>query len=143
MTQQELHNKKLFEEARKTVLHHHTRRHFLKESAMGLGALALGSLLNSCGKCSSKQVSKIVFDPVNPLAPRPPMFPGKAKAVIYLHMAGAPSQLELFDYKPELAKLDGQECPPSLMEGKRFAFIRGKASLLAPQAKFAQRGQSG
>src|SRR6185436_14618146 len=130
-------------EARQKILHQHTRRHFLKESAMGLGALALGSILDSCGRSSTKAAAKILFDPANPLAPRPPMFPGKAKSVIYLHMAGAPSQLELFDYKPELTKLDGQECPPSLMEGKRFAFIRGKASLLAPQAKFAQRGQSG
>src|SRR6187431_3810148 len=136
MTQQELHNQRLFEEARKEVLRQHTRRHFLKESAMGLGALALGSILGSCGRGSSNQVSTILYDPANPLAPRPPMFPGKAKSVIYLHMAGAPSQLELFDYKPELVKLDGQDCPQSLMEGKKFAFIRGKASLLAPQAKF-------
>ena len=143
MTQKELHNKRLFEEAKQKILHQHTRRHFLKESAMGLGALALGSILNSCGRGSAKPTSSILFDPVNPLAPRPPMFPGKAKSVIYLHMAGAPSQLELFDYKPELTKLDGKECPPSLMEGKKFAFIRGKASLLAPQAKFAQHGQSG
>jgi hypothetical protein len=143
MTQQELHNQRLFEEARKEVLRQHTRRHFLKESAMGLGALALGSLLNSCGRNSSQHASNILFDPVNPLAPRPPMFPGKAKSVIYLHMAGAPSQLELFDYKPDLVKLDGQDCPQSLMEGKRFAFIRGKATLLGPQATFAPHGESG
>ncbi len=71
------------------------------------------------------------------------MFPGKAKVVIYLHMAGAPSQLELFDYKPELMKMDGQDCPQSLLEGKRFAFIRGVPKMLGPQAKFAQHGQSG
>src|ERR1043165_9589449 len=143
MTQKELHNKKLFEEAKQKILHDYTRRHFLKESAMGLGALALGSIFSSCGRSAAKHISNNFFDPVNPLAPRPPMFPGKANSVIYLHMAGAPSQLELFDYKPELTKLDGQECPPSLMEGKRFAFIRGKASLLAPQATFAQYGESG
>jgi hypothetical protein len=57
-------------------------------------------------------------------------------------MAGAPSQLELFDYKPELQKLDGQDCPPSLLEGKRFAFIRGVPKMLGPQARFAQHGQS-
>ncbi len=113
MTRNELHNQRLFEEAKQAVLHHHTRRHFLKESAMGLGALALGSILGSCGRGSSKEVSNILFDPVNPLMPRPPMFPGKAKSVIYLHMAGAPSQLELFDYKPELIKMDGTDCPPS------------------------------
>jgi hypothetical protein len=71
------------------------------------------------------------------------MFPGKARAVIYLHMAGAPSQLELFDYKPELQKLDGQDCPPSLLEGKRFAFIKGVPKMLGPQATFGQYGQSG
>jgi hypothetical protein len=65
-----------------------------------------------------------------------------AKSIIYLHMAGAPSQLELFDYKPELMKMDGQDCPPSLLAGKRFAFIRGVPKMLGPQAKFAQYGQS-
>ena len=58
-------------------------------------------------------------------------------------MAGAPSQLELFDYKPELMKMDGQDCPPSLLEGKKFAFIRGVPKMLGPQAKFAQHGESG
>ncbi len=53
-------------------------------------------------------------------------------------MAGAPSQLELFDHKPDLIKLDGKECPPSLLEGKRFAFIRGIPKMLGPQAKFKQ-----
>ncbi|TMI87111.1 MAG: DUF1501 domain-containing protein, partial [Bacteroidetes bacterium] len=143
MTREELHNKRLFEEARREVLRQHTRRHFLKESAMGLGALALGSLLNSCGRSSSQHASNILIDPVNPLAPRPPMFPGKAKSVIYLHMAGAPSQLELFDYKPDLMKLDGQDCPQSLLEGKRFAFIRGVPKMLGPQATFKQYGESG
>src|SRR6187200_1311601 len=143
MTRDELHNQRLFEEARREVLRQHTRRHFLKESAMGLGALALGSFLNSCGRGSSQHASNILFYPVNPLAPRPPMFPGKAKSVIYLHMAGAPSQLELFDYKPDLMKLDGQDCPQSLLEGKRFAFIRGVPKMLGPQATFKQYGESG
>ncbi len=77
------------------------------------------------------------------MAPRPPHFPGKAKRVIFMHMAGAPSQLELFDYKPELQKLNNKLCPPSLLEGKRFAFIRGTPKMLGPQAVFRQRGQSG
>jgi hypothetical protein len=84
-----------------------------------------------------------VFDPARPLLPKPPHFPGKAKSVIFLHMAGAPSQLELFDYKPELLKMDGMDCPQSFLEGKQFAFIRGVPKMLAPQATFAQRGQSG
>ena len=63
--------------------------------------------------------------PAEPLAPLPPQYPAKAKRVIYLHMAGAPSQLELFEHKPELTRLNGQDCPPSFLEGKRFAFISG------------------
>jgi hypothetical protein len=63
--------------------------------------------------------------------------------VIYLHMAGAPSQLELFDYKPVLQKLDGQECPASLLAGKQFAFIQGVPKMLGPQYPFQQYGQSG
>ena len=77
------------------------------------------------------------------MGPKPPQFPGKVKSVIYIHMAGAPSQLELFEYKPELEKLNGKECPPSLMEGKRFAFIRGVPKMLGPQATFRQHGDSG
>ena len=107
---------------------------------MGLGALALGSLLGC--RSRSSDASNILFDPAHPLAPKLPPFPGKAKAVIYLHMAGAPSQLELFDYKPALMKLDGQDCPQSLLEGKRFAFIRGVPKMLGPQARFAQHGES-
>jgi hypothetical protein len=133
---------RLLKEAEHTAIQQHTRRHFLKESAMGFGALALSSLLGSCGTNSS-ETSGNLFDASNPLAARSPMFPGKAKSVIYLHMAGAPSQLELFSYKPELAKLDGQDCPQSLLEGKKFAFIRGVPKMLGPQAKFKQYGQSG
>ena len=122
-------------------LHTATRRLFLKQCAFGLGSLALGQLLGSCGQQDGGAASQ--FNPTNPLQPRSPHFPGKAKSVIYLHMAGAPSQLELFDYKPELAKLDGQDCPQSFLEGKRFAFIRGVPKMLGPQATFQQRGQSG
>ncbi len=121
-----------------------TRRHFLKDSVTGLGAMALGSFLTGCDWLGSKSATTSnVFDSAHPLAPKLPMFPGKAKSVIYLHMAGAPSQLELFDYKPALMKLDGQDCPQSLLEGKRFAFIRGVPKMLGPQAKFQQRGHSG
>lgn len=143
MTQQELHNWRLQHEAQNKYLQHHTRRHFLSQSAMGLGALALGSLLGCGTDKASNSITENFFDPINPLAPRPPMFPGKAKSVIYIHMAGAPSQLELFSYKPELAKLDGQDCPPSLLKGKKFAFIRGVPKMLGPQAAFRQQGQSG
>jgi hypothetical protein len=141
MTQKELHNQRLVKEAQQAVLQMHTRRHFIKESAMGLGALALGSLFASCSNKSSH--NKITFDPAHPLLPKLPPFAAKAKSVIYLHMAGAPSQLELFDYKPELMKMDGQDCPQSLLQGKKFAFIRGVPKMLGPQAKFAKHGQCG
>ncbi len=117
-----------------------TRRHFLLECGLGLGGLALGSLAG----CSSKPTAMAdAFSSAHPMLPRAPHFPAKAKSVIYLHMAGAPSQLELFDYKPELQKMSGQLCPPSLLEGKKFAFIRGVPRMLGPQAFFKQRGQSG
>src|SRR5215203_2640336 len=141
MTQKELHDQRLLKEANERTMSFYTRRHFLRESALGFGALAFGSLLGCNNGSSSNAIN--VFDPAKPLAPKMPMFPGKARSVIYLHMAGAPSQLELFDYKPELMKLDGLDCPPSLLEGKRFAFIRGVPKMLGPQAKFAQYGQSG
>lgn len=142
MTQKELHNQRLLKEAEDAVRKMHTRRHFLRESAMGLGALAMGSLLGGCGRPETASAAA-AFDPVHPLLPKAPHFAGKARSVIYLHMAGAPSQLELFDYKPELAKMDGQDCPPSLLEGKQFAFITGVPKMLGPQAKFAQHGDSG
>src|SRR6202035_667310 len=143
MTQKDLHNDRLAAEAREKAIGFLTRRHFLKQSAMGFGALALGSFIGGCGLGAAGNGSPIAFDPAHPLAPKLPMFPGKDKSVIYLHMAGAPSQLELFDYKPDLFKLDGQDCPQSLLAGKRFAFIRGVPKMLGPQAVFKQRGESG
>ena len=99
-----------------------------------MGALALGSFLGMddlMGKSMGQGVPKL------------PHFAPKAKRVIYLHMAGAPSQLELFDYKPDLQKLDGKDCPPSLLEGKRFAFIQGVPQMLGPQYQIKQHGNSG
>jgi hypothetical protein len=131
---------RLIKEANDTTLRYVTRRHFLMDCVTGLGAAAFGSFLASCGSSSS---SKTLVDASgNPMAPRAPLFPGKAKSVIYLHMAGAPSQLELFDYKPALQKLHNQLCPPSLLEGKKFAFIRGVPKMLGPQAIFNQHGES-
>jgi len=119
-----------------------TRRHFIKNCSLGLGGLVLSSFLNDCNFLTPGKGNS-VFQNGNPLAPKAPHFPGKVKNVIYIHMAGAPSQLELFDYKPELTKLSGKECPPSLLEGKRFAFIRGVPKMLGPQAQFNQYGDSG
>ncbi|AWV99591.1 DUF1501 domain-containing protein [Arcticibacterium luteifluviistationis] len=135
-------NERIFREAVQKKLLNHTRRNFLKESFMGLGGLAMGSMLSSCGS-SPEKVAQNFFDPANPLAARAPHFAPKAKSVIYLHMAGAPSQLELFDFKPELQKMDGQDCPPSFLEGKKFAFIRGVPKMLGPQATFNRYGESG
>jgi hypothetical protein len=118
-----------------------SRRHFLWESAAGLGAAALGTFLAGCD--ARNATPKNLATATDPMLPKPSHFPGRAKRVIYLHMAGAPSQLELFDFKPELQKLHNQPCPPSLLEGKRFAFIRGTPKMLGPQADFKQRGQSG
>jgi len=119
-----------------------TRRLFLKQCSLGLGALALGPLATGCQNESG--IGGVhARDATQPLQARSAPAAGKARAVIYLHMAGAPSQLELFDYKPELAKLDGQPCPESLLQGKKFAFIRGVPKMLGSIGKFQQHGQSG
>lgn len=132
---------KLFEELQHNYHRHRTRRHFLQQCATGLGAFAMGALSGcSPGTSLENEVGNVLAGK-NILGI--PHFAPRAKRVIFLHMAGAPSQLELFDYKPELEKLDGLDCPPSLLEGKRFAFIRGVPKMLGPQAKFRQHGESG
>lgn len=108
-----------------------------------MGGLALFPLLNACHSGSVKQGLNLSERDLNPLASLPPPFIPKVKSVIYLHMAGAPSQLELFDYKPELVKYNNQPCPESMLEGRKFAFIRGVPNLLGPVANFQQHGQSG
>ena len=120
-------------------LEHLTRRHFLSKCSTGLGAMWLAGTAGRAWGTSETSIK----DPANPLAPAMPHFAAKAKRVIYLHMAGAPSQHELFDYKPELLKLNGQECPKEFLEGKQFAFIQGVPKMLGPQFAFQQYGQSG
>src|SRR6188768_1107767 len=115
-----------------------SRRWFLKECGLGLGKVALASLLTDA--FASKVIAATTSDP---LKPRAPHFQGKAKHVIHLFMAGAPSQLDLFDHKPELAKLQGKPLPPSVIGGQRYAFIRTDAAGLGPRFKFAKYGQSG
>lgn len=117
-----------------------TRRHFLRDCGVGLGKIALAGLLTDS---LAGRVRGDVPAMGNPLAPRNPHFMGKAKRVIHLFMAGAPSQLELFDYKPELAKLEGKPLPPSVIGGQRYAFIRPDAAVLGPRFKFARHGSSG
>lgn len=130
-----------YQEAYIKTMEFNTRRHFLKTCVSGLGAIALASL-TGCGKDTEKLIQKAsALD--HPLRVKPSMFRPKAKRVIFLHMAGGPSQLELFDYKPLLHELDGQDCPQSLLEGKQFAFIQGTPKMLGPQFSFAQYGESG
>ncbi|MEX2176223.1 MAG: DUF1501 domain-containing protein [Pirellulaceae bacterium] len=112
-----------------------TRRALFQRGGMGIGALALGALLGEEARSAAPAESQTGLIQ--------PHFPARAKSVIFLHMVGAPSQLELFDHKPELAKYDGQKCPQHLIEGKRFAFLRGHPSLLGPRFKFARHGESG
>ena len=108
---------------------------------MGLGAMALGSLLTGDQLLGSPQTEN--RDGTDMLAPRPPHFAARAKHVIYLFMAGGPSQLELFDPKPKLQELHGEVIPPSYVENKRFAFLKKDARLLGSKRKFVQHGQSG
>ncbi len=113
-----------------------TRRHFLKDSAMGLGAIALSSLLGRNAFAAPAAAT-------NPLAARLPHFAPKAKRIIYLHLTGSPPNLDLFDYKPELVKRDGQDCPDDFIKGKKFAFTAGKPKLMGSPRTFAQYGRSG
>ena len=117
-------------EARRRLI---TRRWFFKECGVGIGAMALGSLL---ARGSTR------IPGVNPLAPRQPHYTGKAKNVIFLFMAGAPSHLEMFDNKPMLTKYDGKVPPADLLKGYRAAFINPNATFLGPKFKFAKYGQS-
>lgn len=105
-----------------------SRREFLKSSGLGIGALGMGSVLNN-NLFAAKNAQ--------------PHFRPTAKSIIYLHMVGAPSQLDLFSHKPELSKRNGQKCPDHMFKGKRLAFIRQHPLLLGSRFKFNQHGQSG
>lgn len=112
-------------------LHQSTRRHFFSECGVGLGKMALASLCMEGAHASQNIVSGL------------PHHKPRAKHVIHLFMSGAPSQLELFDYKPGLVKIEGQPLPPSLLENQRYAFIRKDAAVMAAQFRFAKHGKSG
>ncbi|MGI8977775.1 MAG: DUF1501 domain-containing protein [Pirellulaceae bacterium] len=115
------------------------RRWFFKECGVGLGAIALQSLLGGSG--TNSLAAPPAF--ADPMAPKQPHFAPKAKRVIYLFMAGAPSHLEMFDNKPKLAEMDGKLPPPELLKGYRAAFINPNSKFLGPKFKFAKHGQSG
>jgi hypothetical protein len=120
-----------------TQLQNLSRRSFLGRSGLSLGAMALGALLNEDSAAAESAGQS------DPLAAHAGHFGSRAKHVIYLHMIGAPSQLDLFVHKPELNARDGQTCPEELTRGKRFAFIGGELKLAGSPFKFARHGQSG
>jgi hypothetical protein len=113
-----------------------TRRHFIQKCQVGVGGVALASLMGQLAAAAPAA-------PADPLAERAPKLKARAKRVIFMHMAGGPSHLELFDYKPELVKRDGQLCPDEYFKNERFAFIKGHPKLLGTPCQFAQYGQSG
>jgi len=122
------------------LLRFETRRHFFNRCGVGLGKLALLDLLRGTGQF-------VQAAPDNPMQPKAGHFPAKAKSIIYLFMAGAPSQFELYDYKPALQKHNHQSVPESVMPGKRFAFMDSFAKdppkLLGTSRAFKQHGRSG
>lgn len=111
-----------------------TRRTFLGDGLLGLGGIALASLQPPAAGAAGVLKDPRLLTP--PIA-------AKAKHVIYIHLAGSPSQLDLFDYKPKLVELDGQPCPASLTDGQRFAFIKGTPTLLGTRHHFEQHGEAG
>ena len=119
-----------------------TRRHFFGRCALGLGSIALATLMREKAMLGSAPRSL-----ANPLAPRPAHFTPRARNIIYLFMAGGPSQLELFDYKPRLVELNGKPIPDSYLEGKRFAFMdssfKERTKLMGTRRSFRQHGRSG
>jgi len=116
-----------------------TRRHFFNQCGVGVGAIALSHLMTDPTRATYFDADS------NPLAPKPPHFPARAKRIIFLFMAGGPSQLDLFDHKPQLNALNGQPIPQSFIEGKRFAFMDSshRVNLLGSRRKFEQHGQTG
>jgi hypothetical protein len=117
-----------------------TRRHFFKDCALGVGKIALASLLTGQTRVAAQASAAL-----NPLAPRAPHHRARAKSVIFLFMAGGPSQLDLFDYKPRLDELHGQPIPQSYLRDRRFAFMSSfqNPRLLAPRRQWARHGRSG
>ena len=125
-------------EAAAAALSHVTRRHFLRNSSAGLLGGAWLAERAAASAPAAESTPAAGAAPAHPAPARPP----RAKRVIHLHMVGAPSQLELFDFKPALKRYDGRDCPQSYLDGRRFAFIQGTPKLLGPQFEFAKRGEA-
>src|SRR4051794_40836867 len=121
----------------KPSLEHVTRRHFLSGTGVGLGALAMSTLMR--GEASAD----VPISAVQPLAQRSPQFGPRAERVIYLHLTGSPPNLDVYDFKPELVKRSGEDCPQSFLAGRTFAFTAGTPKLMGTPRTFAQHGQSG
>lgn len=117
---------------------HQTRRHFFGNCGVSIGAAALSTLFAQDSSANPTNPRA-----TNPVAPLPPHYPAKAKRVIFMFMAGGPSQLELFEPKPKLNELHGKEVPKSFTEGKRFAFLKGPLKCLGGQRSFQQYGENG
>src|ERR1051325_3062425 len=126
-------------EFRKEAAQFITRRWFFRQCGVGFGSIALSSLLGAENGLGANRPPSAM----NPVAPKQPHFKPKAKRVIYLFMGGAPSQLDLFDYKPSLKKYDGQPVPKEVVMGQKYAFIKPDAALFASEFKFAKHGQCG
>jgi hypothetical protein len=118
-------------------LQEETRRHFLNTSGIGIGGLALSALLPGPANAD------LSINPVVPLEERSPHYAPKAKRVIYLHLTGSPPNLDIYDYKPELVKRSGEDCPDEFLKGRTFAFTTGVPKLLGTPRKFAQYGEGG
>jgi hypothetical protein len=114
-------------------LQFNTRRQFIT----GAGQFSLGAIAMQAMQAEAATKSD------NPLAPKHPLTAAKAKRVIYLHMSGAPPHLDLFDYKPELVKRNGQDCPDSVLKGRKFAFTTGVPKLMGTPRTFKQYGKAG
>lgn len=117
-----------------------TRRHFFRQAGFGIGSLALSTLLGGRASAASQPQPSAAAAIAGAIGPH---FAPRAKRIIYLFMAGAPSQLDLFDHKPKLVQYSGQDCPEELIKGERFAFIKGAPKLLGSPFAFRQHGQSG
>ena len=121
------------------LLKHATRRQFFANTGVSVGAIALADML----RAEEPAGDTVRPSAASPMAVRPPHFAPRAKRVIYLFMAGGPSQFELFADKPKLRELSGQAPPESLMAGRQFAFLKGDEKLLGSKRKFARHGECG
>ncbi len=121
------------------VLDERTRRQFLGSTGIGIGGLALAAL----SRARTSPAADVPISTDTPLAPRRPHRTPTAKRIIYLHLTGSPPNLDIYDYKPELVRRTGQDCPDEFLQGRTFAFTSGVPRLLGTPRRFTQHGESG